>query len=231
MKLPQVLKQAVLTSNWDLVCTVYTTITGEPLFSPTTETKTLADMDIDLDIVSEQVPSAMPTKEENIEDLNTAKGISLVDEEIEDVKENEPDVSFEEDIQEEFTDCVVTTKGGGTDKALQGSKCRNEPLCIPQTGTRHNKFKDDRRAFARQDVTKYTHDKNGLPLGVHVATGNRYDTSRDTGKQVTVTCNVCGKKQKVSASLAIGHNNNPEYNRWKCNTCCSKGGKTQRGGE
>ena len=51
MKLPQVLKQAVQTEDWGLVCTVYETITGESLSPPVkTEEEVLANMEIGMSV-------------------------------------------------------------------------------------------------------------------------------------------------------------------------------------
>jgi hypothetical protein len=51
MKLTQVLKRAIETQDWELVCKVYTGITGEPISPPRpkTEAEELAEMDIDLE--------------------------------------------------------------------------------------------------------------------------------------------------------------------------------------
>ena len=245
MKLPQVLKQAVLNRDWNLVCTVYTAITGEPLSPPKTEAETLADMDIDLGSRLNPVATVEleqhEVQEEPEEDEgagNTASGIALVGEDIEydeeDLEEGQGVVP-EKEIAEEFKDCVVRTKGEDTDDALKGSseelgeKCKREPFRKPKKGKRKNRFKDDRRAFSRQDVTKYDKDEHGRPLSVKVATGRSSDSDNpDTSKKVKVTCKNCKRKFEVAASLATGHNRNPEYNRWKCNDCCAKGGKPKR---
>ena len=64
-KLPIVLKEAIQTSNWELVCKVYTAITGEYIEPPKTEEEELASMDIVVDIPT---PSPVETKKPHIFD-------------------------------------------------------------------------------------------------------------------------------------------------------------------
>lgn len=251
MKLPDVLKMAVERKDWYAVCKVYTAITGEPLEPPKSEAESLADLNIDMTDYEDPpaVIGSRPgheeeyqegvdavTEEEEEEGSNAAHGIQLIHDIEYDEEDLEPgDEVGEEEIPEEFSDCVVRTKGDGTNDALKGSseelgeKCKREPFRAPKKGRRKNKFKDDRRAFSRQDVTKHTHDEKGKPLGVQVAVGRSSDSEApDTSRKVKVTCKLCNKKERVAASLATGHNNNPEFNRYKCNDCCAKGGKDGR---
>lgn len=66
-KLPAVLKQAILEGDWQKVCVVYTTITGEPIepSKPKTETEELANMDIPIIIPSSPAISVFNPPEDD----------------------------------------------------------------------------------------------------------------------------------------------------------------------
>lgn len=89
MKLPEVLKEAILTEDWEKVCLVYTKITGEEISPPKklvlpTEEDIIAQLDMDIDDKKEEnvVPPQNPTnfitttKANNSSKLSEGKTVS-----------------------------------------------------------------------------------------------------------------------------------------------------------
>ena len=57
MKLPDLIKQAVLSEDWKAVCAVYTAITGEPLSPPKKKEVDFLNMEIPQELLDEIMSS------------------------------------------------------------------------------------------------------------------------------------------------------------------------------
>lgn len=129
MKLPDVLKKGILEGDWELICKVYTGITGEPIEPPKPKEVNWADMDINIDL---NLP--IPMAEDG------SPGIAVKPNEVED------DASDKDLVNEEWVESEDSTFVGD----LEGKKARREPV---QTDiSRENKFRDNPGVYKKERV-------------------------------------------------------------------------------
>ena len=152
MKLPDLIKKAVQTEDWLLICKAYTAITGEPLSPP--EKKSF-------DFSNFEVPDEVLKFNEEDEDEDEYDDPQEADEEApEDEDEDEPTVktsSIVTDLDEakaEFArskkkdssfiaPAKKTSRTGSVENEEGKREAKRESMRIPRQGDRKNKFTDD----------------------------------------------------------------------------------------
>lgn len=132
MKLPDVLKKGILEGDWELICKVYTGITGEPIEPPKPKEINWADMDIDIGFASSGLTTT-PVDE------NGLPGIVKLN-------EVEDDASDKDLVKEEWVESEDSTFVG----SIEGKKARREP--IPTDISRENKFRDNPGVYKKERV-------------------------------------------------------------------------------
>jgi hypothetical protein len=203
MKLTEVLKRAIETKDWELVCKVYTGITGEPISppKPKTEAEMLAGMDIDLEAEAQKV------REEITQEI--------VDKKQEQAKRWVPEPPPEPTLSEEYN-------LGNVDAGFTGNpniKVRKAP--ISNTG-RKNLFVDD-GTIAPDEMKE--NDETGLDQMYK----QTYSPRRPEAQLIDMTCTQCSKVVKVPPVLAVGRTSDSRSDEttnslFRCETC-SRGGK------
>lgn len=236
VKLPEVLKMAVESGDWKLVCQAYTGVTGLPLSPPNTKEDDWANMDIQLhsdglppeclpgggiyeslhsnqsplhntDVSSSYHPD-FDDKTEPIIDENIAKG--LVQDEGNNVGECDDTVAESPFANDESVSSFISpSKSGRAQQELPDAEGKNYMTRQKMLipETRVNRFEDNLDAFVNERVD--LNPKMGVPSV----------SERRVGTEVEVTCASCNKTEKISSSLATGYNADTANNTYKCNGC------------
>jgi hypothetical protein len=227
MKLPEVLKRAVLEQDWKAVCAVYTAITGESLSPPPPKVEIdLANMDI---------------SEELLEELGVRSGDEYSQEEDDTPSEPQSSIILPEDYENEDEFTPQTTKKKVEDPTISKDEylekygieessggdsereARRQPMSIIRN--RKNKFQDNLKVASNDlkennPVLKQVYDK----VKGHSTRDLLVDASQ-TGKKIQVSCALCKKDEMVAPSLASGYNKNPKENTYRCTECSTPSGR------
>jgi hypothetical protein len=106
------------------------------------------------------------------------------------------------------------------------SQCRKESMQIPSK--RENRFRDNGKAFKDEKVTENPDDPS---LGIQSIRPRGLvrdaELGANTGSLTPVICKLCGKTEDVAPRLAVGFNNDPDHNTYKCNECNTPNGRTK----
>ena len=129
MKLPEALKHGIQTGDWNIICKIYTGITGEPIEPPQPKEPNWADMDIPFVAYTPTI-----IHDDKIVTIE-APG-----------KPIEPDIASSL-VQEEEPVILPASAKTGEDKPA-----RREQMTIPEANTRENKFTDNPNAFPNERV-------------------------------------------------------------------------------
>jgi len=228
MKLPEALKHAVLTQDWQVICTVYTHLTGEPLEIPKPKEPDYANMEIDIPLSNGRVAHVVgkeimngigeqvTTPPEDIVEANRKKFMEAPeadDEEIEALIKNIDDnigkgeaIHQESQPPEDSEDFISVAR---TKDALDSEKFgRKERIIIAE---RDNRFNDNGKVL--EEVK-----------GIGPPPKPR---AKKKSHMVKVECANCHKQGIVSPVLARGYDTDPDMNRYRCNDCLSSKGKTR----
>lgn len=240
MKLPELLKAAVLNEDWFAVCAVYTAITGEELSPPEKKPKEpdLLNLEIDPSILAKlglkienndsQEYDAPPEFPEDDDDEPPPER-RVVKEETEEEVENrylQATVSDDEPRQESSQAQEEPDFRLRRSNEDGGVETKKQDMYIPEKGKRPNKFKDDKKV-ASQDLKA----NNPVLAEVYSKTSrvdrNLIEGATDTGKDVVVECSLCGEASRVAVGLSRGYHQNKELNTYKCVKCSTPSGRTR----
>jgi hypothetical protein len=196
MKLDKYFEKAINEGSWKKVCNVYKAITGKDIEPPTT-----------FDI----------------------KSINIEDDDDSNNEYNTSDIEMEDDEEEydedEDDDGIITStrKKSDRQRKVSNSLTDGDGKCAKKRQMKlnhQNTFKDDLRLFPKENVKKYKTDENGIPLGTKPRPRNK---KRST--LVDVKCSMCGTNEQVSPKLARGYSEIADENVYRCNDCCTGGGR------
>lgn len=206
MKVPELIKKAVLEQDWVLICKVYTAITGEELAPPPPPAPPevdLLNMDISEDLLNQIGNHLESDKDSQIikeaeEIISKKKIISSLD-----------DFKIERDSGQSFNE----------DGKVQA---RKESIQIPTI--RKNLFNDD-LSVEQADL------KKNNPKLQEVYSKTEHKSTRDlierpnTKDETFVKCSLCDKEEIVSSRLGRGYDPDPRNNTYRCTSCSTPSGR------
>jgi hypothetical protein len=200
------LKIAVEQQDWNIICGLYTNITGEPL--SVTESEVVEEEVEEEDILS---------KDFDMEEIvgDTQKEEKTVD-------------NHRESMYNDFTAPPRKAREGEDNT---GRLMRAEPV---GAGPLKNVIGVSEEAFVDDMSESLVDPETGEALvgnnkNVKITPRNRRkELGMNDTSIVEVVCSLCGKNQKVSSSLAHGHSKIESQNNWKCNTCSTRRGRRGR---
>ena len=209
----EILKIAVEQQDWQLICGLYTNITGEPLSVPTAEETKKEEEDI-------------LAKEYSIEELKYQNQLPPQEQDLELVDKN-----IDNMIDSRYNDFTAPPRNTENSN-FSGRQMRSEPVGTTKltnvVGVSEDGFVDDL-------TESLTDPETGEKL-----VGNNKDakiTPRNRRKQlgmndtslINAKCSSCQKTFKISSSIAFGYSESESNNSWKCNECSVKRGRNARG--
>lgn len=208
MTTKQAFKHGIQEGNWDVICDVYRTMTGE---EPPEPPKPIVVKNEFEDILNSTMEVADIIAQSSIQ---CEANLYVED------HDDKDDEDIEEPRRQSDEDFTMPSKADG--KKTKGRRCKKEPLVL---GKQKNKFVDDGTQFEDERVDM---NPNKPELGIRKVRprGERPDDS-NTGNKVNVVCSLCGKEESVSPLLSRGYSTNKDDNTYKCNECNSPQGRAK----
>ena len=203
----EILKIAVQEQDWQLICGLYTNITGEPLSVPTAEEKKREEEDI-------------LAKEYSVEELKYQNELPPEEQDLKLIDKN-----IDNMIESRYNDFTAPTKQGSS--TATGRRMRSEPIGSKLenvVGVNEEGFVDDlSESLVDPDTGESLLNKN---KDVNITPRNKRKQlgMKDTSL-IDVVCSACGGKSKISQVLSHGYSSNEKENTWKCNDCNTRKGR------
>ena len=193
----EILKIAVEQQDWQLICGLYTNITGEPLSLPSQESEPEQEEEKEEDILD---------KEFDIEELKQEKVVDT-------------------STQSRYNDFTAPSKDSSSNSF--GSRMRTEPIgsyLENVVGVSEEGFVDDMsESLVDPDTGDSLLNKN---KDVNITPRNkRKELGMKDTSLVDVVCSSCGEERKISPVLSHGYSSNKNENSWKCNDCNTRKGR------
>jgi DNA-directed RNA polymerase subunit M/transcription elongation factor TFIIS len=239
MKLPELLKRAVRTQDWQLICTAYTAMTGEFLLPPQPKTPDFDTFDIPIPDEELKEPD-WPIEDEEEPEIDDGPTIDEEDgEQPEEELESSVIITDLDEAKAEIAranakkkDRVIKRKklSPREQGAEDGVRAKKEPIKIPSK--RVNKFKDDVAKETDKSLLQtanpqlkklYANKSHRLTRHDLVEEGEGVDT----GLQREVVCSLCEKEEVVPVSVATGYSDDPDNNTYRCNSCSTPSGRAK----
>ena len=208
----EILKIAVEQQDWQLICGLYTNITGEPLSVPTEEEIKKEEEDI-------------LAKEYSVEELKYQNQLPPEEQDLKLVDKNIDNI-----ISSRYNDFTAPVKSSDSksSSSTEGRKMKSEPVGSKLSGN-----------FVGISETPFVDDmKDGLvdpDTGESLVGNNRNvkitprNKRKELGMQDTslkdAECSACGNTFKISPTLLYGYSDIKSSNTWKCNSCTVRQGK------
>ena len=201
----EILKIAVQEQDWQLICGLYTNITGETLSVPTSEEIRKEEEDIlskEYSIDELKYQNQLPPEEQDLK---------LIDKNIDNMIENR------------YNEFKAPPRNQNQKSSTAGRKMRSEPVSSRRAlegvvGVNEKPFVDDMtESLVDPDTGESLVGKNE---NVKITPRNkRKELGMNQTETIEAVCASCGKSFNTSSSLLYGYSSNPAENRWNCNSC------------
>lgn len=210
----EILKIAVEQQDWQLICGLYTNITGEPLSIPSAVVED-----------EEKEEADVLSKEYSVEELKYQNQLSPQEQDLELV-----DKDIDNIISSRYNDFTAPPREP-SNSDFSGRQMRSEPVGKSKlknvVGVSDEGFVDDLTESLTdpetgENLVGANKDANITPRNKRKKLGMN-DTSLINAK-----CSSCNKKSKVSPSIAFGYSDSDSENSWECNDCSVRRGKNGR---
>ena len=208
----EILKIAVEQQDWQLICGLYTNITGEPL----SVTQAIVEEE-------EKEEEDVLSKDYSIEELKYQNQLAPQEQDMELV-----DKDIDKLIESGYNDFIAPSRSDSRGVA-EGRRMRAEPigkrpLRSGYVGVNQEPFVDDMTEALVDPETGESlvgQNKNAQMT----PRNRRKELGMNDTSLVEVVCSSCESKMSVSPILSRGFSNNPSDNEWKCNNCSTRKGR------
>jgi len=208
----EILKIAVEQQDWQLICGLYTNITGEPLSVPTAQEIKKEEEDIlakEYSIEELKYQNQLPPEEQDLK-LADKNIDNMIDSRYNDFTAPPRNT---DSVSSENRRMRSESVGSGRLKNVVGVSEEGfvddltESLTDPETGE---------KLVGKNKDAKVTPRNRRKQLGMN-------DTSL-----IEATCSSCKKQIKVAPSIAFGYSESESENTWVCNDCTVRRGRRER---
>jgi hypothetical protein len=232
MKLPDLLKKAVQTEDWALICKAYTAITGEVLSPP--PKKEVIDF-ASLEIPDELVGEFDDDDDDDDEDEEDAPAAVTVPSTIiipgQEAEEDEEEEAPAPTRKKKDNDFIAPARKASARNQNESGKfeTRREEMRIPKKGARPNKFEDDINKEEDKKLLKKFNPQLEVLYGPGANRKPRSESEGgvDTSGLVQVECSLCHNPGEVSPALARGYSEDSNNNTYRCNNCSTGKGRAK----
>lgn len=214
----EILKIAVEQQDWQLICGLYTNITGEPLAVPEPETEEVAK--------EEKSVEDILGKDYSVDELKYQSHLSPQEQDPELLDKNIDNI-----IEDRYNEFKAPPRN--TDRSSNsGRQMRSEPV---GSTTLKNVVGVSEEGFVDDLTESLTDPETGENLvgkneNVKITPRNRRkELGMKNTSVIDVVCSACGKNHKVSSALSYGYSDIESQNTWKCNDCVTRKGRSDRG--
>jgi len=209
----EILKIAVEQQDWQLICGLYTNITGEPLSVPTAE-----------DIKKEE--EDILAKEYSVEELKHQNQLPPQEQE-----EELLDKDVDKTIEDRYNEFKAPPRNVESTN-FSGRQMRSEPVGKKKltnvVGVSEEGFVDDLTESLTDPETGEKLVGNNKNAKITPRNRRKQLGLNDTSL-IDATCSSCNKTIKVSSSIAFGYSESQADNTWQCNDCSVRKGRRGRG--
>ena len=200
----EILKIAVEDQDWQIICGLYTNITGEPLSIPGDEVES----------EPEEEKDEVLTKDYDINEL----------------RKNNVDSS----TNDEYNEFTVSTRGSEFSSSGDSSGRKARPQAVKGRDKLTNVVGVSEQGFIDDGTESIINPETGKPFSeenknVKITPRNKRSSlgMNDTGI-VSVECSICNQTYNVSKVLAHGYSKVKSQNTWKCNDCSTRKSRLER---
>lgn len=210
----EILKIAVQEQDWQLICGLYTNITGEPLSVPQ-----------DAIEEEEEENEDILTKEYSIDELKYQNQLSPQEQDLELVDKNIDNI-----ISSRYNDFKAPPRNTENTN-FSGRQMRSEPVgsnvLKNVVGVSEQSFVDD---MSESLVDPETGENLvGSNKNAKITPRNkRKELGMNDTSLISAKCSSCGKTSSVSPSIAFGYSELESENEWQCNDCVVRKGRRDR---
>jgi len=211
----EILKIAVEQQDWQLICGLYTNITGEPLSVPEPV------------VEEEKEEEDILSKEYSVDELKYQNQPPPEKQDSELVDKN-----IDKTIDSRYNDFTAPPRNTSNSSNNSGRQMRSEPVGSTKlknvVGVSEEGFVDDlTESLVDPETGENLVGKN---KNAKVTPRNRRKElgMKDTSI-IDATCSACGESLKISSALAYGYSQIESQNTWKCNDCTTRKGRRDRG--
>jgi len=199
----EILKIAVEQQDWQLICGLYTNITGEPLSLPSQESEAEQEEEKEEDILE---------KDFDIEDLKTEKTVDTP-------------------TQSRYNDFTAPARNHESRNDSTGRQSRPEPIgqrgLKNVVGVSEEPFVDDMTEALFDPETGEA--LTGSNKNVQKTPRNkRKELGMNDTSLIDAVCSSCKRKSRVSSVLLYGYSTIESENTWMCNDCSTRKGRRGR---
>ena len=211
----EILKIAVDEQDWQLICGLYTNITGEPLSVPSDAAE------------QEEEKGDILSKEYSIEELKYQNQLPPQEQEAELL-----DKDIDKLIGSRYNDFTAPAKSDANKSTVDGRRMTSQPvgsnkLSSNFLGVSDKPFVDDMTDSLVDPSTGENLLGNNKNVNITPRNQRKQLGMNDTSL-IDAKCSSCQKVLKVSPSIAFGYSKRDKENMWKCNDCSTRRSRRER---
>ena len=213
----EILKIAVEQQDWQLICGLYTNITGEPLEIPKTQTEEVAEQENPIeDILG---------KEYSIEELKYQNQPSPQEQDAE-----LSDKNIDKVVDSRYNDFTAPPRNYEGESG-DNRRMRSEPV---GSGRLENVVGVSKLGFVDDMSESLVDPDTGENLtGQHkndkiTPRNKRKELGMNDTSLIDAKCSSCQKTIRVSPTIAFGYSDIDSQNNWKCNDCSTRRSRRER---
>lgn len=213
-----ILKAAVEQQDWQLICGLYTNITGKPLSAPS---------DIEEHEEAEKEEDVL-TKEYSLEELKYQNQLAPQEQDLELVDKN-----IDKMISSRYNDFTAPPRNLDNSNS-DNRRMRSEPVGASKL---NNVVGISEEPFIDNLTDSLVDPETGESLigqnkSAKITPRNRRkELGMTDTTMVDVVCSSCHKELQISSSLSYGYSQNAKDNTWTCNNCNTRKGRRERSRE
>ncbi len=213
----EILKIAVEQQDWQLICGLYTNITGEPLLVPATATANEAE--------EEKPIEDILGKEYSLDELKYQNQLPPQEQDAELV-----DKDIDKEINNRYNDFTAPPRNYSGESG-ENRRMRSEPVGSGRlenvVGVSEQGFVDDMSESLIDPETGET--LTGQNKNAKITPRNkRKELGMNDTSLIDAKCSSCQKTLRVSSTIAFGHSTIDSENNWKCNDCSTRRSRRER---
>ena len=206
----EILKIAVEEQDWNIICGLYTNITGEPLSPPQNN--------------EPEAPEEEPEQEDILSKDFDMKEI---------LAENQEEKKTVDKHREAmYNDFKAPPRKQNPNADHTGRRMRSEPIGSKPlkniVGVSEEGFVDDMTESLVDPETGEAMTGNNENVKITPRNRRKELGMKDTA-HIDVVCSACGENQKISPALSFGYSSRKSENTWTCNECSTRKGRRARG--
>jgi len=213
----EILKIAVEQQDWQLICGLYTNITGEALSVPQAAVEEEEEEEEEEDVLK---------KDYSLEDLRYQNQLPPQEQDLELVDKN-----IDNTISSRYNDFIAPPRNRNETSSNENRRMRSEPVGKQKlknvVGVSEEGFVDDMTESLIDPDTGESLIGSNANMKITPRNKRKQLGMNDTSL-IDAKCSVCKSSVKVSPTIAFGYSVVDSENSWICNDCNTRKGRRER---